>query len=186
MYSDQELIDMIRQGGAGNEEAWRFMLKNWRTKFFSKLKTAGASEDDCLNVLNEIYEPIVNRIRNIDQQEIGNLAAFISTSMLYKWYKTHQKPVEFLTLDPDLKVVDLINSEAETLDVETLNNLHRILNNLNKNCAQILYLWSEGFSMSYIAERLNYKDAEAMKKKKYKCLEQAKTLSVKFKIRNYD
>lgn len=182
MYSDRELTEMIRRGGADNEQAWRYMIVNWKSKLFPRLRMAGASEDDCLDVLNEVYEPVVKRIRNTEKEEVQNLAAFLSTSLLYQWYKKARKSAEMGSLELDDNVKMMIDHNSETMDQDELKALEKVLGELNKNCAEILYLWAEGYKMNEIAERLHYKDAEAMKKKKYKCLEQAKELSRMLKV----
>lgn len=182
MYSDQELINMIKSGGEENDKAWKFIIKSWKNRLFQRVSILGAREDDFMDILNEIYESVVKRIRSEKLSQIENLPAFLSQCILYKWYKMVKINKSLNELELDERVINLIEDDdklnSEQIDLNALSNLMTLL---NKNCADILYMWSEGYKMEEIALRLSYKDATAMKKKKYKCLEQAKLIGQKLK-----
>lgn len=183
MYSDQALINMIKSGGTENDKAWHFIIKNWKPKLFSRIVKLGGTDEDYIELINEIYEPVVNRIRAEHLEPVDNLAAFLSQCLLYKWYKIVKLNNNILELDLNDSIIGIIDQNDEDNSLRDIQNvLSKILNPLNKNCAEVLYMWSEGYRMDEIAKKLNYKDANAMKKKKYKCLEQAKLIYQKLNL----
>ena len=91
------------------------------------------------------------------------------------WFKIIADNKKHSTVEIDMKENIFIEAEEpEQLYLlgEKKEQLHAVLENIGKNCKEVLMLWSLNYKMAEIAQALHYKSEQMARKKKCICLKE--------------
>lgn len=175
-YSDHEIILRIKKGGMDEDRAIAYLLKaNEKTVYSYVLKNSGNKSAAATLLVEGVTELIINiRTDKFKGQSSINTYLFsICRSLWLRKLKLDQRNVEL----SDQKINSLVDEPSKHIDLDKLrSDLNDLLDNIGKQCKTVLEMWSVHYSMSEIADLLNYKNAQIAMNKKNRCLTQLKAL----------
>ena len=167
------MIDEIRSGKDGRDQVLTSLYKNdkLRNGIRSVIFRMGGSEDHFNDLFTSTLMQFVKTVMQKKDLEIRcELNTYITSIARYLWLAKKRKDSKY-SYNDELAVEEEWEDGPETLVLkkEKLNLLSEVLQELGKNCKEVLMYWANGIKMKEIAVFMNYKNGDVAKKKKYQC-----------------
>jgi RNA polymerase sigma-70 factor (ECF subfamily) len=184
-YTDQELIDQLRQSGTDKRRSEEQLFNRYVYFIREGMTKHALSEDESFNAYSDT---ILAALDNIHKEHFEARASI--KTYLYQIF--HNKCVDLLRKrttnkntvhsaekisDRLMQLSDTARSVVQTLiDKADWNRLREKLNELEEKCRQILMFWGDNYSDKEIASFLQYKTADVVKTSRLRCLERLRKL----------
>ena len=184
-YTDQELIDQLRQSGTDKRRSEEQLFNRYAYFIREGITKHALSEDESFNAYSDT---ILAALDNINKEHFEARASI--KTYLYQIF--HNKCVDLIRKrttnkntvhraemisDRLMQLSDSARSVVQTLiDKADWNRLREKLNELEEKCRQILMFWGDNYSDREIATFLQYKTADVVKTSRLRCLERLRKL----------
>jgi RNA polymerase sigma factor (sigma-70 family) len=184
-YTDQELIDQLRQSGTDKRRGEEQLFNRFVYFVREGMTKHALSEDESFNAYSDA---ILAALDNINKEHFEARASI--KTYLYQIF--HNKCVDLLRKrttnkntvhraemisDRLMQLSDSARSVVQTLiEKADWNRLREKLNELEEKCRQILMFWGDNYSDKEIASFLQYKTADVVKTSRLRCLERLRKL----------
>lgn len=184
-YTDQELIDRLRQSGTDKRRSEDQLFDRFSYFIREGMTKHALSEDESFNAYSDT---ILAALDNINRDHFEARASI--KTYLYQIF--HNKCVDLLRKrttnkntvhraemisDRLMQLSDSARSIVQTLiDKADWSRLREKLNVLEEKCRQILMFWGDNYSDKEIATFLQYKTADVVKTSRLRCLERLRKL----------
>lgn len=172
-YSDEQLMEGIKQGGMAREAALRQI---YRDTNLQRMVTAYVRNHrgDATEGQDMFHEGIIVLDRNIREGKFRGespLKGYLYSICRFLWMNqmrklSHAKPFAEMPIENE---ADLETPEIQMVAQERKDLLNRLLNELGERCQRILELWKLSYSMEEIAETIGFSSADMARKAKYRC-----------------
>ncbi len=175
--SNKKILDQIRSGKSGRDEVIKQLYHDQSLKntIISLVIKNGGNEENATTVFNSTLIQFVKTvIKNEDMKIDTSIRQYLIGISKYIWYKalSDRKKHRSEELQAFHDNADSIQPEALVIFQEKKELLSEILEQLGRNCKEVLMHWANGYRMHKIAEMLGYQSEGMAKKKKYKCMKQ--------------
>ena len=175
MYTDDQLIELIRKDGTALERALRHLNgdKAFRERVVRHVVRYGGNREDAEEIYNSSLVTLVSGIRQQQYAHKGALHAYwfgICKGLCSNYFRS--KGFKQLLPTEDEHTLDTPNWETPDrllLKEEVKTILLDVLSQLSEKCRELLLLWSKSYSMREIAEALNYADEDSAKNRRRNC-----------------
>lgn len=172
-FSDQELVEAIKRGGSGRQEAIRFIYNknDLRRKVVHFVRNNQGNEADGNDMFHEGIIVLDRNIREDKFRAESSVEGYLYSICRFLWQNQRRKKAR-IDLKEDATQMDQVEDstpEVELLSDEKKNILRRALEQLGERCKQILELWQLSYSMEEIATEMNFSSAQMARKNKYRC-----------------
>ncbi len=174
MYSDEELIAGIQQGGITRDKHLTYIFDQY-AGFVVKLQqekrlTLSEAKDAYVDAVVALGEKVANGKFQGNSKLSTYLYRIFSNKCIDVIRKKTARQVDMTYELPDLK-----DPEKNLLDALAIRDqaglLKEMVQELGAKCQQILMDWAyHGYKMDEIAQRAGLKDADSAYSQKYKCL----------------
>jgi len=179
IVSDQtELIDMIRKNESSRRTAIRQLVndKQLKNKILSYIKNNSGDQTDGETIFHDAIVTFVKTVFTKRDYKITShlhgyllgVARNLWMNELRKKGKHKSDPLEYAENTPS----DNDDQVGLIMKGERSKVLKAVLNQMAKNCKDVLLLWSAGYKMTEIAQKLNYKTEGVARKKKSNCMKE--------------
>lgn len=172
-FTDQELVAAIRQGGAGRQEAIRFVYDKaeLRRKVIHFVRNNQGNEADGHDMFHEGIIVLDRNIREDKFRAESSVEGYLYSICRFLWQNQRRKKARIeLTDDPiQMDQTETTTPEIQLLTEEKKSLLRRALEQLGERCRQILELWQLSYSMEEIAAEMSFSSAQMARKNKYRC-----------------
>jgi len=175
-YSNDQLIRMIKEGGAGRNSALTQLIadENRTGKLFHYLSQRGATREDAEDVFYSALQDLIVAVQSGRFKPDGDIRAYLFGTCKNKWLNRYKKESRAMAGD---HITTFYNSKedipADEILVrrETADAAWKRFQELSELCRQILMLaFFEKKSNDEIALIVDYKDERVVRVKKSKCL----------------
>jgi len=177
-YNDIELINGLKNA---DNKAIKYIYYKYRREVQNYIITNQGSINDAEDILHESVIKLFYAVKKDDFSIKTELHLYFRSIYKNTWKR---KKMEKNILDKTIS----FNNELDTFPYESLDNNNAdelqliIISNikkLNKDCRQILELfYKNGMFLNEIAQKMNYKNEQIVKNKKYRCLNYLKKLLI--------
>ncbi len=168
---DRVLIRAIKIGGIPENDALKQLYKQNLTPVTSFVLKNSGSEIDAKEMLQEAIITLYENIKSGQFEAKAKLSTYLFSVAKNKWY-SQLKRKEIPTESPVDK--NTPNNGFTILDQESIQRnewVIGLMNHLKNDCKEILiYSIYQKYSMSEIAEMMNFKNEQIARNKKSKCL----------------
>lgn len=173
VFTDQELVTAIKNGGAARQEAIRFVYdkKSLRQKVIQFVRNNRGNEEDGQDMFHEGIIVLDRNIREDKFRAESSLEGYLYSICRFLWQNQRRKKAR-VELKDDPSQMDQVESatpEILLLSEEKKNLLQRALAQLGERCKRILQLWQLSYSMEEIATEMEFSSAQMARKNKYRC-----------------
>ena len=173
-------LSEIRSGKTSRDKVIKHLYHDQalRGSIQSMLSKKGGKREDFDMVFNTaLMQFIKTVVKNAEMNISSTLNSYITGIAKYVWYaelskrKKHQvEPIEnYFDIAGDT------TPESLVINFSQKELVHELLQNLGKNCKEVLLYWANGYKMQEIAKLLNYKSEGMAKKKKHICFKELLT-----------
>ncbi len=174
--TDEELVKMIKSGGAAREKALHRIYSDSkiREKLIAMISYNNGNQQDGEDMYQEAIIVLDKNIREGRYRKEGNLQSYLFAIGKFLWMNQLRKKKPNLKenfTDAELPG-DPIEPDHILLDEERKTKLQDLLSRLGARCQEILSLWQLSFSMEEIAAKLGMNDPSTARKAKYDCQQQ--------------
>jgi len=171
-FTQQLLID-IRSGKLGRDKALRSLYKNekLRLSIQAVIHRMGGTQENFKDIFaSTLMQFVKTVIQKPDLVIRHELNTYITSIARYLWLASKKKDSKY-SFNEEFPNEEKWEDGPETLVLkkEKIHLLHQLMEQLGKNCKEVLMHWANGFKMKEISELMNYKSANMAKKKKYQC-----------------
>ncbi len=172
---DQEIIRGIKEGGADESRVISILLENNRKSILKFVTSNNGTKLDAKEILLEGVTEVVFNVRKNKFKEKSSLNTYLFKICKLLWYqRLRKKNVLRYTVELEDKKVLSLQSKLEYSDKK--EHLNEMLAGLGEGCQKVLVMWSQGFRMEEIAEKMGYAGAQIAMNKKSKCLKALKKM----------
>lgn len=169
-FSDKNLKDMFLAGGKRRDDAWKFIYHNWRPQYMINIKKKGGNDDQVDEIFSDVAINFENRVLNNDLLEVENFQGYFTKCMYFAWLNFIKAKNIHIEISDDLNIHDNEPNQLMSAEyTELAEAVDQLISLLNQRCKDILKLFSQGFSMKEISQKLDLKDEIKAKKEKYEC-----------------
>ncbi len=163
------IIEAIRSGK--NQEALKYLYKDPLNKIRSYILKNSGSLDDANDVFQDAIITLFHYVETGKYNEEYELEGFLYRVAKNKWIDLARKKQKII--NTELIGFDFGDDSDYLLDMikeEKLNTFHKLFNQLEDNCKQILsYVMFEKKSMKEISVLMDFKDEKVAKNQNYRC-----------------
>ena len=180
-YTDEKLIEMIRQPGSGRKEALRFIFLSWQNIAKAILLKSGAQIAEVENALQEAIIVLDNHIRNNKYNQTSSLKNFflgICKGRLYSNLRSSRR-LEWTDDHSIMDGVEIKEPETIMLENEEKNIIKGMLNMMDKKCQEVLKLYQLSYPNKEIAIEVGLSNANNARQWVSICKKRLKELVVK-------
>jgi RNA polymerase sigma-70 factor (ECF subfamily) len=174
-YSDEWIVSSILKGGRKAEEAMAFLLKKHHGSVLQFVRTRNGSTEDAEDVLQDAVTQLILNIRKGTFKGESSLHTYLFGISKRLWFKRFRKIRRDDDYRNDPENPDSGSSrdpEGFLIDKEQKNLLSDLFDRLKPKCKEILFLWAMSYSMTEIAEKVEYGSPQVAMNKKNKCLKE--------------
>ncbi len=176
-YSDREIVDAITSSGREEGRVIAHLLESNRGKVHGLILKMGGNKSDAENALIEGVTSVVLNIRKGSFKGDSAISTYLYSICRRIWLKSIEKEKRYSDwnesqndLDSEVSPLTVMNEDQLKRDIDLL------LSKLGKACQTVLKMWAAHYSMTEIAAKLEYKNAQIAMNKKNKCLKKMKEI----------
>jgi len=167
-----KLIKLLDSGLVGRKEALTMLYTDAELKklIFAFLLKKGACSGECETIFCDSLVAFVQKggtANFVYPDKLGSYLIGIAKFLFYRIKRLEKKEERLEHREKD-QWVD--SPEITLLGKEKRQQVLFLLNVLDEACRKTIHLWAQDFSMKEIAEKLGYKTAAVVRKKKHLCL----------------
>ena len=172
--SDQSIIETIQQGGQLSKVISDLLYGEISAPIKAFVLKNSGNEADAADIIQEGLQQLILNIRLQQFQGKSSLKTYLYRICRNLWIsrlrKLNKKDTiqqiftQKTTTPPDTPETIIDKQQKKQL-------LEQALNKLGTICKQVLKLWTLGYSMVEIANKVGYKNANVAKKKKSICMQ---------------
>lgn len=172
--SDQSIIETIQQGGQLSKVISDLLYGEISAPIKAFVLKNSGNEADAADIIQEGLQQLILNIRLQQFQGKSSLKTYLYRICRNLWIsrlrKLNKKDTiqqiftQKTTTPPDTPETIIDKQQKKQL-------LEQALNKLGTICKQVLKLWTFGYSMVEIANKVGYKNANVAKKKKSICMQ---------------
>ena len=184
-YSDQEVINGIKQGGAIKQRFTNYLYKQYAGFVYNGVKKYHITLENAVDAYGDSIIGLCNRIENHHFQTEGNLSGYLYRSFCNRCVDRVRKKTssidEKIELMPNMSM-ESRNALTSLIEKEEVSKLRNLLDQLGGKCREILIL-SEyyGYSVEEITQKLGFKNPNSLSSQKYRCMSRLKAIISKRK-----
>ncbi|WMJ75044.1 sigma-70 family RNA polymerase sigma factor [Cytophagaceae bacterium ABcell3] len=158
---DQEVIERIRKGDEGALDY--LYKKHYRMMVKLILKNSG-NEEEAKDIYQEALIVLWQKVTDKNFILTSKISTFLYSICLNLWRKELERKSRHSNEEAD--VPEFMNIEQQ----ERIDIINRCINSLGDTCQKILmYYYFDKLSMTDIADKMGFANADTAKTKKYKC-----------------
>ena len=177
-FSDAHIIDAIQSSNRQESRAIQYLLDQNRVKIKAYVLKNSGGDSDAETILVEGVTHLIFNVRKNSFRGESSLNTYLFSICRGLWLKTLKKEKRYTDFDDDK------DQEAENapspLDFfsegELKIEMNLLLDEIGETCKKVLRMWSEHYSMTEIATKVSYKNAQIAMNKKNKCLSKLKQI----------
>ena len=167
----------IRSGKTGRDKVIKQLYndQSLRSGIQAMLFKKGGTADDFDMVFNRALMQFIKTVVKKDNVNITTtINNYIAGIAKYVWYAelTKRKKHQAEPIENYFNIATGTTPENLVIDFSQKELIHELLQNLGKNCKEVLLYWANGYKMLEIAKLLNYKSEGMAKKKKHICFKE--------------
>lgn len=173
----KEILKKARSGKSGRDAIISMLYndKKLRSKIESIVIKYGGQSSDFDTIFNNTLMQFLKTVINNKNLEIkSSLHSYLCGVAKFNWLNTFKKENKHRSESLEDQYDLSIDSTPETLLIDQSKStlISELLDNLGKNCKEVLMYWANSYSMVEIAEMMDYKSDMMARKKKYKCFKE--------------
>lgn len=192
--SDDDILDMIREGGEAEEKALRWMYKNFFLMVVHHITRNKGSKEEAEDIFQDALIAFCEHVKRASYRRHSSVSTFVMAIARNAWNNRLRRKGYGETYSQAMKA-ELDNDHEPASDVPDLSwmetekekAVERLFSELGEKCREILTLrfWDK-LPMEKIALRMQYKNAQIAKNKHFRCLEELRDrISKDEALRNY-
>lgn len=158
---DSEVIDRIKKG---DDSAAEFLYeKHYRMMVRLIVKNSG-TENDAQDIYQDAIIVFWEKVTSGNLVLTSKISTYLYSICNNLWRKELERRRRLSSEEADKPV------EMDISKDERISSIHECINKLSDTCQKVLkFYYFDNMSMSDIAERLDFSNADTAKTKKYKC-----------------
>ena len=181
--SDEDIIRAIRHS---EPEGFKWVYKKYYPMIFKMVISNNGTEEDAKDLFQTGMVKLYEKIRDNVYQRNSSLKTFFYSICRYQWLtKLKRKKGEpnFIDINRYEEVLeDVSDEEPEVPYSEILDVLKKQFKLLDDNCRELLSMfYYQKLSMSVIAEKIGYTNADNAKSQKYRCIQKLQGMMAPFR-----
>lgn len=172
--SDEVIIRSIRIGGIAENDALKVLYKQNVRPITSFIMKNSGHEEDAREILQQSIIVLYEKIKTGAFESKAKLSTYLFSVAKNKWYsqlKRKEKPTEdvsYSSTGADVYVMHVTEEHTARNKAEWISGL---MNQLKSDCKDILiYSVYQKYSMTEIADMMDFKNEQIARNKKSKCL----------------
>ncbi len=178
-YRDKEIIDAIKRGGASRENVTSFLYRKHIHQVVTFIQSRNGSLAEAKDIFQDAIIELLLAVEEDRFEGKSSLSTYLIAMSKNLWFRRFRRlgvEKNYLnTLKEDDQIIhDHPESNILRKDQEQL--IEELLDQLPKNCKEVLTLWSLKYSMKEIAHKLRYKNEQIARNRKNNCLKGLKNL----------
>lgn len=177
-YRDSDIIEKIKKG---DEQALDYLYKKNYKMMVNLIVKNNGSEDEAKDIFQEALIVFWQKTISGDLVMTSKISTYLYSICQNLWRKELERKSKH-SHEP-IEIVQKVDYERD----EQVKAIHDCLNLMGESCRKILsYYYFEELSMSDIAEKMGFANADTAKTKKYKCkIELDNLVRTKFKASDF-
>jgi len=173
--NDQVIIEQITAGGMDETKAITKLINQNKSKVMALIKKYNGSTEEAEDTLIEGITEVIFHIKKGRFKGDSRIDTYLYRICRLIWFqKFRSKKVDHFSQDIDDSITLSLQAELEYSDKKEV--LDSVLDLLGEACKQVLSLWSKGFNMTEIKNKLGYANSQISMNKKSKCLTKLRDL----------
>lgn len=179
--TDTEIIEAIRMGGDSRLQALRniFMDQSKRNKAIRYLKSRGCTLQDAEDLYHDAMIIFDSKASAGEFVKMDSIEAYMMAIVKHGWYNKYRKNRRQSNDEVKEDMLMDVDASAYYERQERGHVMKRILTLVGERCQQLLLMFTQGYAMTEIADRLNMQTDVRVRKEKYRCLNR-----IRLKIQN--
>ena len=182
MYTDDQLITMIQDGGEKREEALKYFFTDIHLEktVIQKIRSKGGAEQDAWDAYQEGFRIFYRHILSGSFGGRSNLKTYFVGICIRCWLdglkKSFYKRTTLTDEEPILDEEYRHTPEVELISKERKLTLRKIIALLGERCKQVILLKNEGYGDDEIKETLELPSHKLVRKIRYRCMTKLKEM----------
>ena len=170
--TEQQITENLIKGGKEHDQALSFLFKSEKYSIPIKrfLTSKGMDKDQTNALWTDIIIKFGQLVVNGKYQHQNNLLGYIRNLSGYMCLNFFRDNKKYKTSDIEDIKYSLADEDISIYSDELKALFNKELAKLGDTCKSILSLWSRGYAMKEIAEKLKIISTEATRKRKHVCL----------------
>ena len=184
-YSDIEIINGIKQGGAIKRRFTNFLYKQYAGFVYNGRKKYHIPLEDAVDAYGDSIIGLCNQIEKHHFQTEGNLSGYLYRSFCNRCVDRVRKKSSSISEGVDLMPnmsIEGRNALKSLIEKEEVSEIKTLLDKLGGKCREILIL-SEyyGYNVEEITQKLGFKNPNSLSSQKYRCMSRLREIISKRK-----
>ncbi len=172
--TDQQIINALKYGGHRRRDAMAYLFRNSgiKEKVTNFIIHRTGRVEDVSDVMIESFIIFERNLRyNKFKGESSLTTYYYSIAKMYWLNKAKKQNLKIVKESSEMfNLKDIQNPELIFIDNESKKNLDKILSLLTEKCKGVLKYWSQDYTFSEIAKKLNLGSEGSVRKQKFYCL----------------
>lgn len=158
---DSEVIEKIKNG---DDSAAEFLYKKYYRMMVRLIVKNSGTENDAQDIYQDAIIVFWEKVTSGNLVLTSKISTYLYSICNNLWKKELARRRRLSSEEADKPV------EMDVTRDERIGSIHKCINKLSDTCQKVLKLYYfDNMSMSDIAEKLNFSNADTAKTKKYKC-----------------
>ncbi|MBL7782119.1 MAG: sigma-70 family RNA polymerase sigma factor [Saprospiraceae bacterium] len=170
-WTDEMLLDAIRQGGPPREAALQaiYQKPGLRETVIRHVLDRGGSRDDAMDVFQETLVLFDRNLRLGRFEGRSSLATYFVGIARWNWQAQRRRRGRMAQWQDEHYEGQVESPEADVLRAEHRSWLEAVLGRIGERCRELLRLYQLDYSMEEITAAMQYANADVAKKEAYRC-----------------
>ena len=170
-WTDETLLDAIRQGGPPREAALQaiYQKPGLRETVIRHVLDRGGSRDDAMDVFQETLVLFDRNLRLGRFEGRSSLATYFVGIARWNWQAQRRRRGRMAQWQDEHYEGQVESPEADVLRAEHRSWLEAVLGRIGERCRELLRLYQLDYSMEEITAAMQYANADVAKKEAYRC-----------------
>ena len=173
--NDFILIENLKKGGLSESNAIATLIQENENKMIAAIRNFNATEEEAQDVFIEGVTEVVFNIKNNRFRGDSSLSTYLHRICRLIWFQKFRSK-KVMHFHEDISDKNMLSLQ---LNLEYSNQkevLDSILDKIGEGCSKVLSLWSEGFNMKEIKQKMKYASSQVAMNKKNRCLSKLREL----------
>lgn len=158
---DNEIIERIK---AGDERSIDYLYQKYYGMMTKMVLKNSGTEDEAKDIYQDALIVFWQKVANNNLVLTSKISTYIYSICQNLWRKELDRKKRLSNEEVDGNVIIEIDKK------ERIEIINQVINNLGDTCRKVLtYYYFDNLSMTEIAEKLGFANADTAKTKKYKC-----------------
>ena len=174
LYTDQEIIDGLLQGGKGEHAFLKQLYRENQTTILAFIQENNGSLEEAKDVFQEGILILYKQLKAQKFRGESQLNTYLFSICRYLWYhklKKESRRADLLAQQEDLPSPSHIDPYRRMQDEEQRALMMALFQQIGDKCRQVLlYSLYYDYAMKEIAEEMGFKSDQIARNKKHRCL----------------